>query len=172
MEVLKAIFTRRSIRRYSGAKVAEESVETLLKAAMFAPSAVNKQPWHFIVFRNRKTIDEIVAVHPNAIMLREASLAILVCWDEKLQHDVGFGPVECAAATQNILLAAHGLGLGAVWVGIYPRVHRMDALHKIFELPGHVRPFSVISIGHPAEKKHDPERFDRKKIHSEKWHSS
>lgn len=172
MDILEAILNRRSIRKYSGEEVADNEVETLLKAAMYAPSAVNKQPWHFIVFRNRETINEIVAIHPNASMLREASVAILVCWDEQLQHDTGYGPVDCAAATQNILLAAHGLGLGAVWVGVYPRVHRIEALHRIFELPGHIKPFSVISIGHPAERKPFPERYDRKKIHIEKWPSS
>ena len=171
MDILKAIINRRSIRRYSGADVAENEVEILLKAAMYAPSAANKRPWHFVVFRRMETIDEIVAEHPNAVMLREASVGILVCWDEKLQHDSGYGPVDCAAATQNILLAAHGLGLGAVWVGIYPRDHRIEALQRIFELPGHIKPFSVVSVGHPAEKKPVPDRFDRKRIHSEKWQS-
>ena len=172
MEVLEAIINRRSIRRYTGEDVSENEVETLLKAAMYAPSAVNKRPWHFIIFRNKATIDEIVAVHPNAGMLRQASVGILICWDERLQHDEGYGPVDCAAATQNILLAAHGLGLGAVWVGIYPRVHRIEALHRIFELPEHVKPFSVVSVGRPAEKKPVPDRFDRKRIHPEKWQST
>lgn len=172
MEVLEAIFNRRSIRRYSGADITESEVEILLKAAMYAPSAVNKRPWHFIVFRDRETINAIVEVHPNAGMLREASVAILVCWDERLQHDTGYGPVDCAAATQNLLLAAHGIGLGAVWVGVYPRTHRIEALHRIFELPVHVKPFSVISLGRPAEKKTLPDRFDRSKIHIEKWHST
>ena len=169
MDVFEAIFGRRSIRRYTQEEITENDIETLLKAAMYAPSAVNKQPWHFIVFRNRKTVEKIIAVHPNARMLQQADAAILVCWDELLEHDAGFGPVDCAAATQNILLAAHGLGLGAVWVGIYPRIQRIEALHKIFELPEHIKPFSVISLGHPAEQKPFPERFDHRKVHSEKW---
>ncbi|MBN2480305.1 MAG: nitroreductase family protein [Bacteroidales bacterium] len=172
MDVFEAIFGRRSIRRYTGGTVTDDDIETLLKAAMYAPSAVNKQPWHFIVFRDEKTMREIIAVHPNSEMLDQADVAILVCWDEHLQHDSGFGPVDCAAATQNILLAAHGLGLGAVWVGIYPRIHRIEALHKIFELPEHVKPFSVISLGHPAEQKPFPDRFDQKKVHSEKWQTT
>ena len=141
----------------------------MLKAAMYAPSAVNKQPWHFIVFRDQHTIQQIVDVHPNASMLLRAGLGILVCWDENRQHDAGYGPVDCSAATQNILLAAHGLGLGAVWIGIYPRQQRMEAIQRLFNLPGHIRGFSIIALGYPAERKSKPERFDKNKIHFEKW---
>ncbi len=169
MDVFEAIFGRRSIRRYTDEKITEDEIKILLKAAMYAPSAVDKRPWHFIVFRDKQTMQQIVAAHPNAKMLNQADTAILVCWDELLQHDTGYGPVDCAAATQNILLAAHGLGLGAVWVGIYPRIHRIEALHKIFNLPDHVKPFSVISLGHPAEQKPFPDRFNEKRIHAEKW---
>src|SRR5512133_1574098 len=117
MEALEAILTRRSIRQYTNEKVTDEQISTLLRCAMLAPSAVNKQPWHFIVFRDKSVINEIIEVHPNASMLTGASVAILVCWDENLQHDTGYGPVDCSAATENILLAAHSIGLGAVWVG-------------------------------------------------------
>ena len=127
---------------------------------MYAPSAVNKQPWHFIVFRDKETIKKIVEVHPNASMLSRASAAILVCWDETLQHDAGYGPVDCSAATQNILLAAHNLGLGSVWAGVYPRQQRMEDLAKIFNLPSHIKAFSIISLGFPAEKKPMPDRFN------------
>ena len=169
MEVLDAIIDRRSIRQYTSEHVPDETIELLLKAAMYAPSAVNKQPWEFIVFRNRDTMQRIIAVHPNASMLLRANAAILVCWDERRQHDAGYGPVDCAAATQNILLAAHGLGLGAVWVGIYPRQKRMEVIQSLFSLPDHIRGFSIIALGFPAEQKNRPDRFDRNKIHMEKW---
>ncbi len=169
MEVLDAVFNRRSIRQYTLEQVGDDAIETLLKAGMYAPSAVNKQPWEFIVFRSQETMRRIVDVHPNASMLLRANAAILVCWDENRQHDTGYGPVDCAAATQNILIAAHGMGLGAVWVGIYPRQQRMEAIHEIFNLPGHIRGFSIISLGYPAERKRMPERFDKNKIHLEKW---
>lgn len=169
MEVFEAIFNRRSIRQYTPETVSDDTLEILLKAGMYAPSAVNKQPWEFIVFRNPETIKQIVEVHPNASMLLRANAAILVCWDENRQHDTGYGPVDCAAATQNILLAAHGLGLGAVWAGIYPRQQRMEAVHKIFGLPPHIRGFSLIALGYPAEQKPMPIRFDKSKIHLEKW---
>jgi len=168
MDTLEAIFTRRSIRHYTSEKVTDDQILTLLKAAMFAPSAVNKQPWHFIVFRNKETIKKIVEVHPHASMLTDASAAILVCWDETLQHDA-YGPVDCSAATQNILLAAHNMGLGSVWAGVYPRQQRMDDLAQIFKLPSQIKAFSLIALGYPAEKKTMPERFNSERIHKEKW---
>jgi nitroreductase len=169
MDTLEVIFNRRSIRQYTSEQITENQIEILLKAAMYAPSAVNKQPWHFVVFRNRETMKQIMDVHQNASMLSHADVAILVCWDEQLQHDVGYGPIDCAAATQNILLAAHNIGLGAVWVGIYPRPQRVASVHRIFNLPENIKPFSIISLGFPAEQKPLPKRFDRSKIHVEKW---
>jgi nitroreductase len=169
MEVIEAIMNRRSIRKYTGEKVADDQIDLLLKAGMYAPSAVNKQPWHFIVFRDRNIINDINKIHPNSYMLKDSDVAILVCWDENLQHDTGYGPVDCSAATQNILLAAYGIGLGAVWVGLYPRQHRIEGVHKLFGLPGHVKPFSIISIGYPAEKKEFPDRYKKERVHYEKW---
>jgi nitroreductase len=102
-------------------------------------------------------------------MLKDASAAILICWDEKLQHDEGYGPVDCSAATQNILLAAHGSGMGSVWVGIYPREQRMRAVHELFQLPENIQPFSIISVGFPDEEKKQPDRFKQERIHYETW---
>ena len=169
MDTLEAIFNRRSIRKYTSGHITDEQLSVLLKAAMYAPSAVNKQPWHFIVFREKETIKKIIDVHPNASMLSGANAAILVCWDETLQHDTGYGPVDCAAATQNILLAAHNMGLGSVWAGVYPRQQRMDDMAKIFNLPQHIKAFSIVALGFPAEKKEIPERFITGRIHKEKW---
>jgi nitroreductase len=169
MDAIEAILNRRSIRKYSGENVKDEQLELLLKAAMYAPSAVNKQPWHFIVFRDTKIRQQIVDFHPNASMLPGADTGILVCYDENLQHATGYGPVDCSAATQNILLAAHAIGLGAVWVGIYPRLNRIESIHKLFSLPSNVKPFSIISLGYPAEKKTFPDRFKKDRIHYERW---
>jgi nitroreductase len=169
MELFEAILTRRSIRKYTGEKVTDNLLEKIIEAGMFAPSAVNTKPWHYIVIRNQTIFDEIIKVNQNAGMLKQASAAILICFDEKLQHDKGYGPVDCSAATQNMLLAAHGLGLGACWVGIYPRQNRVEALHKLFDLPEHVNPFAVISVGFPNETKNKPQRFQKERIHWEKW---
>jgi len=169
MELFDAILMRRSIRKFTSQKIEPDLVDKIIKAGMYAPSAVNKQPWHFIVFFDRKTMTEIMNVHQSSTMLAEAQTAILVCYDVNLQHDEGYGPVDCSNATQNMLLAAHALGLGACWVGIYPRIKRMEALHSIFELPLNVKAFSVIALGYPAEKKPMAERYKPERIHFEKW---
>ncbi|MBN1950445.1 MAG: nitroreductase family protein [Bacteroidales bacterium] len=169
MDVFEAIFTRRSIRRYSDKKIEKEVVDKIIQAGMYAPSAVNKQPWHFIIFSDLKTRDAIIEVHPNASMLTGAQMGILICYDESLQHDEGYGPVDCAAATQNMLLAAHAQGLGACWVGVYPRQNRIVALKEIFSLPSRVVPFAVISLGYPAEQKGTPDRVKEERIRREKW---
>lgn len=169
MDLFKTLYERRSIRRYTGQQVSDDQLEKIVEYGMFAPSAVNKQPWHFIIFRDKSTINSINEVHPNSVMLNKASAGILICFDKKLEHDEGYGPVDCSAATQNMLLAAHGMELGACWVGIYPREQRIAALHKLFNLPEHVIPFAVISVGYPNEVKQKPERFKKDRIHYEKW---
>ena len=169
MDVLEAIFTRRSIRRYSDERIDDVIVDKILHAAMYAPSAVNKQPWHFIVFEDKTTKDAIMKFHQNAGMLKEAQKCILVCYDEKLQHDEGYGIIDCSAATQNILLAAHARGLGSCWIGLQPRQKRVEAVHQLFRLPAHIIPFALVSLGYPAETKSTPERFKPDRIHLEKW---
>ena len=169
MEVIEAILTRRSIRKYSREKVTDNQIEIILKAAMYAPSAMNQQPWHFIVIDDHKKLNLIMEVHPYSNMLKEAGLAILVCGDERLQLSKGYWMVDCGAATQNLLLAAHGIGLGAVWLGVHPREERKSGIRKIFHLPDHIQPFSLISIGYPAEEKPVPQRFKPERIHKNQW---
>ncbi|MCK4345172.1 MAG: nitroreductase family protein [Bacteroidales bacterium] len=169
MEVIEAILTRRSIRKYSWEKITDNQIEIILKAAMYAPSAMNQQPWHFIVIDDREKLNLIMEVHPYSKMLKEAGLAILVCGDERLQLSKGYWVVDCGAATQNLLLAAHGIGLGAVWLGVHPREERKSGIRKIFHLPDHIQPFSLISIGYPAEEKPVPERFKPERIHKNTW---
>ncbi len=169
MELYDGILSRRSIRKYRSQPVAEKDIIDLLKAAMAAPSAVNCQPWHFVVISERELLNQIPEFHPYSKMLTQAALAILVCIDKNLEHAEGYGILDCSAATQNILLAAHGKGLGAVWLGIYPRPDRMAGCRNLFQLPAHILPLSLISIGHPAEKKAPANRFDETKIHYNKW---
>jgi nitroreductase len=167
--VIDALLKRRSIRRYSNKPVDKSEIRLMLKAGMYAPSARNEQPWHFIVIDDRGILDKIRKVHPYASMLSGAALAILVCGDENLELSKGYWPVDCSAATQNILLAAYDLGLGAVWLGVYPRQERQSAINKIFELPSNVQAFSLISIGHPAEEKGVPDRFKEDRIRWNEW---
>jgi len=169
MDVLEAVFTRRSIRRYSDKEIENEIVDKIIHAGMYAPSAVNKQPWHFIVFDKLETRNAIMEVHKSSMMLAEANKAILVCFDVNLQHDDGFGLLDCSAATQNMLLTAHAHEIGSCWIGIYPREARMEALKKIFKLPENIVPFAVISLGYPAETKEMPDRIKPERIHFESW---
>jgi nitroreductase len=167
MEALEAILSRRSIRQYRSDLVPEEIITDILKAAMNAPSATNKQPWHFVIITSRETLDIIPEFHPYASMLRQAPVAIAVCGDTKEQPD--FWVQDCSAASQNILLAAHAKGLGAVWLAVYPREQRVQELQNILNLPVHIVPMSLIAIGYPAENKSPANRFDRSKIHLNQW---
>lgn len=169
MEVLEAIFTRRSIRRYSDKEVTTAVVEKIIHAGMYAPSAVNKQPWHFIIFNDLATRNAIMNFHRSAGMLAKAKKCILVCYDELLQHDEGYGVIDCSTATQNILLTAHALGLGACWIGLCPRQNRVKATQDLFKLPNHIIPFALISLGYPAESKTTPDRIKPERIHIGKW---
>jgi nitroreductase len=169
MDALTAIMTRRSIRKYKEKRVPLEMALTLLRAGMAAPSARNKQPWEFLVIQKRETLNEIAQWHPYAKMLREAFVAILVCANKNIQEIEGYCALDCAAATENILLAAHALGLGGVWIGIYPRAERIAKVKDMFSLPPHILPISLVSIGYPAEEKSPANRFDISKVHFDKW---
>ena len=169
MDAMEAILSRRSIRRYTDQPVSEEVVEELLKAGMSAPSAGNQQPWQFIIITSRELLDEIPRLHPYASMLPQAKVAILVCGDIQAESFKGYWIQDCSAATENILIAAHAKGLGAVWLGIYPREERVKALQKLLKLPEHIVPLSLISIGYPAEKKPPANRFDSSRVHHNGW---
>jgi len=170
-EQLGLIFGRRSIRAYTGAPVSEAVVEKLLEAAMAAPSAAAKDPWRFVVVRDRGTLSKIAEALPNGRMIAGAALGIVVCGELPAAHDqqLGYLLQDCSAAIENLLLCAHALGLGACWLGVYPREQRVDALRKIFLLPPPVIPVGCISIGCPAETKPPRTRFKRDYVHFEKW---
>ena len=169
-DVLEFIQKRRSIRRYrSGAAVSEAQVETLLRAAMAAPSAGNQQPWHFIVVRDRAKLEAITRVHPYAAMLGTASLAVVVCGDLSRQQHEGYWVQDCAAATQNLLLAAANIGLGTCWCGVHPRPEREAGLRALLGIPESVVPFAVIAVGVPAEQKGPADYYDPTRVHEEIW---
>ncbi|MDD2497336.1 MAG: nitroreductase family protein [Desulfitobacteriaceae bacterium] len=168
-EVINTILTRRSIRKYTGESVPEEMVTVLLQAAMSAPTARNQRPWQFIVIRDHETLRKIPDSHPYSGPLYSADMAILVCADKKLIKSEGFWGQDCSAATENILIAAHSLGLGGVWMGVYPKEELMRPLATLFGLPDHVMPFSLIGLGFPAETKSESEKFDQSRVHYNKW---
>lgn len=172
MEALQCILTRRSIRRYTSAPITAAQMDVLLRAAMQAPSAVNRQPWHFVVVDDRDTLLRCTHILPNGQMLAEAPAAILVCGDMEMAHppSPGYLLQDCSAAIQNILLAAHASGLGAVWLGVYPREERVRQVRAQFELPEHVIPVGMIALGHPGEQPQPEDRFNLERIHRNRWH--
>ncbi len=165
----KIITTRRSIRKYSKQAVDKEQIDKLLEAAMYAPSARNEQPWHFIAVTDRMMLDKIMQSHPYAAMLKDAPLAIVVLADENIEKTPGYWVQDCSAATQNILLSAHAMGLGSVWLGVYPREERVLSIKQLFQLPEHIQPLSIIAIGYPDEQKAKPERFNIERVHYNNW---
>lgn len=169
MEALEAIMTRRSIRSYQGRPVSEEDLERLLRAAMAAPSARNEQPWHFIVARDPAVKDRIPDYHPYAACVREAPLAILICADLEEETRRDYWEQNCAAAVENLLLAARALGLGTVWLGVYPREDRVAGMRELFALPDQVMPFCVIPLGYPAEEPGPADRYQPSRIHKDRW---
>ena len=165
---LETIFARRSIRKFTSDSVSEEDITKLLRAAMAAPSGGNRKPWHFIVIKNRKTLDKL-AEHPYGKMLYEAPLCIAVCGDPSLTPlPRDFIREDCSAATMNILHAAVELGLGAVWIGLALEEH-YDIIRSILGIPNEIHPANLIAIGYPAEEKEPRTQYDESRIHKEKW---
>lgn len=167
---MEAIFTRRSIRKYTKEPVAETAIKDLLAAAMSAPSAGNERPWHFVVIRNRALLDEIPKFHAHAEMVRMAPVAILVCADlRQTKFDGWYWIQDCSAAVENILLAAAGRDLGSVWLGVYPNKERVDALQALLGLPERITPFALVAVGHSAEHKPPEDRYEEARVHYDRW---
>ena len=169
MDALEAIHTRRSIRKYLDRPVPEELIQKLLAAAMQAPSARNQQPWQFVVIDDHTMLAKIPEFMPNAAMAAHAPLAILVCGDLGLEKSPGYWVVDCAAATQNLLLAARALGLGAVWCGVYPREKRMDGLRQLVGLPKDVNAHSLVVLGYGAEQVPAEDRYRPERVRQNHW---
>ena len=149
--------------------IREETVRTLLQAAMAARSEGDERPWHFVIVEDQATRERIAYIHPYAYMVALAPVAILVCGDLALQKHPGFWVQDCAAATENILVEAQFLGLGAVWLGIYPVEGRTQSFRNLFDLPSHVVPFALIPIGYPAEQNGLRDQYDQSRVHFGRW---
>lgn len=165
--LIDTIFSRRSIRRYTEEPVSEEEIKAILEAAMAAPSASNRKPWHFVVVTERETLNRLAKAHKYAKMLNEAPLCISVCGDQSVSER--FWVQDCSAATENLLLAVTALGLGAVWCGVHPSQERVKDISKILGIDTPFVPLNLIAIGHPAEEKEARTQYDEGRIHREKW---
>lgn len=160
--VLDNIATRTSIRDYEARPVEKEKIEKMLRAAMAAPTAMNKQPWHFVVVDQRNVLDALAGANPYAKMLKKAPLAIVVCGNTDKMIEGGgrdFWIQDASAATENLLLAAHAMGLGAVWTGAYPSEERCISISKVLSLSDNLIPLNMIVVGYPAEQPQPKQKF-------------
>ena len=170
--VIETIMTRTSIRAFTDQPVEDEKIEAMLRAGMAAPTAVNKQPWAFVVVKSREQLNRLQEANPYSRMLATAQLAIVVCGDMTKAIE---GPMQsfwiqdASAATENILLAAHALGLGAVWTGVYPHPERVTAISEVLGLPSYAVPLCVIPMGYPAESPAPKDKWKPENIHYEQW---
>lgn len=165
--VIECIMTRTSVREYADRQIPDSVVETLLKAGMAAPTAMNKQPWQFIVVTDPK-IRQAISDAGKPIRAKDAPLVIVACGDLSKEDDgpaADFWVQDLSAATENILLAAHAQGLGAVWCGIYPMQDRVTDIAKILQLPENLVPLSAICIGYPKGEQHPKDKWNPKVIH-------
>jgi nitroreductase len=164
---LVPIFARRSIRQYTAEPVTVEEIQTLLEAGMAAPSASNRRPWHMVTVTDRETLVALAQAHPHGKMTARAGVAIAVCGDPSISPR--YWVQDCAAATENILVAATALGLGSVWLGCHPNEDRERAIRRVLGIPEEIGILSLISIGRPGEDKPPRTQYDASRDHRERW---
>ena len=170
-ERLDIIYRRRSVRAYQDKEIEDSVVREILEAAMAAPSAVAKDPWHFIVVRNSETLKRTAEALPYGKMLGDAPLGIIVCGDIHQAHDEqeSYLLQDCAAAIENLLVGAAALRVGSCWLGVHPRQERIDHVRAVFELPTHIIPVSAIALGYPDETASPRTRYREEAVHTENW---
>lgn len=164
---MNSIFNRMSIRNYNDRKVEEEKIEMLLKAAMAAPSAGNQQPWEFYVIKNKETLENLSKCSPFAKCLENAPIAIVPCYNKNALKFPEYAEIDMSASTENILIEAVELGLGAVWLGIAPLEDRISKVRKVINIPENLMPFAIIPCGYPAQLHSQVNRYDESRIHYE-----
>lgn len=169
MDALETIFTRKSIRSYTDQAISQETINTLLKAAMSAPSAHNEHPWHFVVIQDRSVLETLAHNLLFGKMLAHAPIAILLCCDTNTMRITHYWDQDMSAATQNILLASRAQDLGAVRVGVYPEEENVKFVSDTFKLPAGIVPFSIVSLGYPAEHPEIKDRFSESRVHHNTW---
>ncbi|MDR2361989.1 MAG: nitroreductase family protein [Prevotellaceae bacterium] len=165
-DALTVIHERASVRVYTSQPITDGDVETLLRAAMAAPTSKNKQPWYFVVVNREAARHTLAAELPYAAMLRDAPLAIIVCGDARVHtgESALSWVMDCAAATENLLLAAHAINLGAVWTGVYPYPDRIQSVQHILQLPEYIIPLNIVAIGHPAKPARPKDKWNPAKV--------
>lgn len=163
---LATIAERRSVRRYTDKPLSMETIDTLLRAAMAAPSSKDRRPWHFVVIDNRSQLDTLATRLPYAAMLKHVPQAIAICGDPNISP-VWY--IDCAAATENLLLAAQSMGLGAVWTGVYPDADRIEAVKEVLSLPDSILTLAIVPVGYSAGIETPKDKYDSSRIHRNNW---
>jgi nitroreductase len=168
---LDLIFGRRSIRVYSPGDISEAELTRVLEAAMAAPSAMTKDPWRFVVVRDRQKLARLAEGLPGGKMLPACALAIVVCGDLEaaFEQNISYLLQDCSAATENLLLAAHALGLGACWVGVHPAEAGIRKVRELCVLPSSIVPVAVIALGRPGEQLEPRSRYRAESVRQENW---
>lgn len=170
--VLDNIMTRTSVRSYTDRIVTDEQVDTLLRAAMAAPTAGNKQPWRFVVIRDKATLNYISENFKSMSMMSQAQAAIVVCGDTTATfkgEGVGYWTQDASAASENLLLAAHGMGLGTVWCGVYPISERVAMFSEKLKLPSNILPLNCIAVGYPEGETTPKDKWNPDYVHRDTW---
>ncbi|MFI3267674.1 MAG: nitroreductase family protein [Rikenellaceae bacterium] len=167
---LDTIHNRKSVRSYTEQQISDEELLTLVKAGMAAPSGKNVQPWELLIVKDRAKLDYLAGVLPYAKMLKGASAAIVVCGNDDIENGgSSYWQVDCSAVTQNILLAAESMGIGAVWTATYPYAERMEPVAEVFGLPSNIKSLCVIPLGYPAKEGTAKNKYKEEKVHFDKW---
>ncbi len=170
METIKAIMSRRSIRKFTNAPISDEQIKIILEAAMNAPSAGDGRPWHFVVVKDREKLNTLAEkIDDGNDMFKQAQAAILICGDVKKEGFPGFYPQDCSCAAQNIYLAAHDLGLGSVWVATWKVPPRIQGIKETLNVPDSVEPFAIFPLGVPNENLPEEYRYDETLVHYDTW---
>jgi nitroreductase len=161
---MDVIFNRTSIRTYQDQVVENDKIELLLKAAMAAPSAANQQPWEFYVVTDKDKLDQLCKCSPYAGCTKLAPLAIVNCYRKNVMMP-DYAEIDMSACTENILLEAEELGLGAVWLGIAPLADRMKMVKDVLKMPEELEPFAIIPCGYPVKRVAQQDRYDKTRVH-------
>ena len=169
MDAIHAIMTRRSTRQFTDEPVTAEQLETLLRAAMAAPSAGNQQPWRFVVARDADVRARLAVATQYSSPMGRSPLGIVVLADTRENKHPGYWVQDCSAAVENILLAAHALGLGGVWIGVHPHEEREAHVREIVGAPDGLAALCMIAIGHPASAGPEVDRFNPEHVRNERW---
>ena len=171
-QAINNIMTRVSVREFTGEKISEEQLDTLLRAAMSAPSAINKQPWAFIVVTDETKIAALGEALPYSRCSNKPAVAIIPCGDlsKAIEGEMAnYWINDVSAATENLLLAAHAMGLGAVWTGLHPDMNRAKMVQEMLGLPEHIIPLCVVPVGYPAEQPEVKDKYKPENIHYNEW---